>query len=556
MKKILAVFLLTIFIVSALPCVSAGFAVNGQTSASVVKAEQWWTRGKPDLTLTGDDIVFSPPSPTEGETVTITATIHNIGEGWARNVKVGFYEGLPEGDLIGTDTIRWLRTGRSEDASVEWTAELGYDICVVADPDDTIDESNEDNNVAYAPNPVAPAEPYADFTADATSGYEPLSVQFTDQSGGFEITSWSWDFGDGGSSDAQNPVHTYEQNGTYTVSLTVTGDGEAVVLTKTKIDYIEVLDTDPVADFTANVTSGNAPLVVQFTDLSTSYDSIVSWEWDFGDVETSIEQNPTHEYSDAGTYTVKLTVSEADGDADTETKIDYITVLAPGAPAYDYELFIEIDYIGDHEPTDTVLDYIKSYYLGNNPTGDLISVTFITTNVTATVIGLGTVNYEDGINDDEFWAIEEAVNDLGDDDYGAVDPIFGTDGVYSSKWKWVLFGTTVENNPNVVGYCYIVRQRIGWWQWDLLAGNYMFIADETADDWATSPELEIGAEAVVLMHEMGHSIGIGILDWRGREVYCGNSECVMSYLSVDNADNYMTWFYCKDHWDTRNMGYY
>jgi len=49
------------------------------------KAEQR-AQKKPDLTLTSDDIVFSPPSPTEGETVTITATIHNIGTTFARNL--------------------------------------------------------------------------------------------------------------------------------------------------------------------------------------------------------------------------------------------------------------------------------------------------------------------------------------------------------------------------------------------------------------------------------------------------------------------------------------
>jgi predicted Zn-dependent protease len=59
-----------------------------------------------------------------------------------------------------------------------------------------------------------------------------------------------------------------------------------------------------------------------------------------------------------------------------------------------------------------------------------------------------------------------------------------------------------------------------------------------------------------LMHELGHSIGIEILDRLGREVYCGDSDCVMSYLSVNNADNYLSWSYCDDHWATRNMDYY
>jgi PKD repeat protein len=79
----------------------------------------------------------------------------------------------------------------------------------------------------------------------------------------------------------------------------------------------------PVAEFTATPTSGDAPLTVVFTDLSSGV--IDSWEWNFGDGLTSTDQNPSHQYNSAGTYTVSLTVSGSDGD-DTETKTDFITV--------------------------------------------------------------------------------------------------------------------------------------------------------------------------------------------------------------------------------------
>jgi hypothetical protein len=77
----------------------------------------------------------------------------------------------------------------------------------------------------------------ADFTADVTSGPVPLSVNFTDQSTG-DISSWSWDFGDGATSTEQNPAHTYTDPGTYTVTLTVTGPERSD--TETKADYIKV----------------------------------------------------------------------------------------------------------------------------------------------------------------------------------------------------------------------------------------------------------------------------------------------------------------------------
>ena len=79
----------------------------------------------------------------------------------------------------------------------------------------------------------------ADFTVDVVSGTAPLTVNFTDQSAG-DITSWSWDFGDGATSTEQNPTHTYIEPGTYTVSLTVTGPGGSD--TETKDDFITVIE--------------------------------------------------------------------------------------------------------------------------------------------------------------------------------------------------------------------------------------------------------------------------------------------------------------------------
>lgn len=170
------------------------------------------------------------------------------------------------------------------------------------------------------------APPVADFTGDPTSGTVPLTVNFTDASTG-EITSWAWDFGDGGSSTEQNPTHQYTVVGTYTVALTVTGPGGES--TETKTDYITVNPepVEPVADFTASPTSGTAPLDVNFTDASTG--DVESWSWDFGDGGSSTQQNPSHTYANAGTYTVALTVTGPVG-SDTETKTDYITV-EPGA---------------------------------------------------------------------------------------------------------------------------------------------------------------------------------------------------------------------------------
>ena len=88
-----------------------------------------------------------------------------------------------------------------------------------------------------------------------------------------------------------------------------------------------VVTDAPVANFTANITSGTVPLTVQFTDISTN---VTSWAWDFNNDGTvdSTEQNPVYTYTAAGNYTVNLTVSNADGN-NSEVKTDYIVVSEP-----------------------------------------------------------------------------------------------------------------------------------------------------------------------------------------------------------------------------------
>jgi len=173
----------------------------------------------------------------------------------------------------------------------------------------------------------------ADFFAEPLTGDEPLVVAFTDLSTSHSgIVSWLWDFGDGQTSNEQNPAHTYAGDGVYTVTLTVT-EADEDTDTETKVGYITVSDTGPTADFSASPVSGDEPLTVVFTDLSSSYDGITSWLWEFGDGQTSTEQNPAHTYAGDGVYTVTLTVTEADADSDTETKVGYVTVSDTGPTA-------------------------------------------------------------------------------------------------------------------------------------------------------------------------------------------------------------------------------
>jgi PKD repeat protein len=133
------------------------------------------------------------------------------------------------------------------------------------------------------------------------------------------VASRSWDFGDGGSSTAANPAHSYAAPGTYTATLTATDDtGD----TATSSVVITVnANTPPTAVLNATPQSGAKPLVVNFSSAgSTDGDgTIASYAWDFGNGGTSTAANPTATYATAGTFTATLTVTDDNGATDVES---------------------------------------------------------------------------------------------------------------------------------------------------------------------------------------------------------------------------------------------
>jgi len=160
----------------------------------------------------------------------------------------------------------------------------------------------------------------ANFTSNVTSGIIPVTVSFTDLSTGAP-NSWQWNFGDGVNSTEQNPTHSYSLAGNYTARLTVRNSNGSDSKSATITVSEKAVSVLPVANFSSNVTSENAPLTVQFTDLS---QNAIGWNWDFGDGATSTLQNPMHTYESPGNYVVNLTSSNENA---TASKTATITVL-------------------------------------------------------------------------------------------------------------------------------------------------------------------------------------------------------------------------------------
>jgi PKD repeat protein len=168
----------------------------------------------------------------------------------------------------------------------------------------------------------------ANFTSNVTSGNIPLSVQFNDTSIGSPSSSWQWTFGDTGTSTTQNASHVYSTVGNYSVVLVATNVGGSN--TSTKVYYINTSGGIPYAEFTANVTTGVNPLVVQFTDTTNA--SATAWNWTFGDGVAgggnySNSQNPVKTFSGVGRYNVSLNASSSSGFNRTN-KSYYINVTA------------------------------------------------------------------------------------------------------------------------------------------------------------------------------------------------------------------------------------
>lgn len=161
--------------------------------------------------------------------------------------------------------------------------------------------------------------PVAGFTEDVNVGCTPLLVQFTDGSAG--AATWFWDFGDGATSTAQNPSHTFINSGTVDTIYTVMQVAyNAFGCSDTAYTTITVYPAVS-ASFTHNGFPGCAPMMVDFNSTSTGG---TSYQWDFGDSTGSTLMNPSHLYTNTTLFieifTVELVVTSPNGCTDTTTQ--------------------------------------------------------------------------------------------------------------------------------------------------------------------------------------------------------------------------------------------
>ena len=182
--------------------------------------------------------------------------------------------------------------------------------------------------VTVTDNEVDPVNPQADFSTVVND----LEVTFTDLTSvdNGSITDFLWDFGDSASSALASPTHLYAAGGTYTVRLDVTGsDGTTASNSKEVTAYDPAVEpTTPTVNFTADALEVSPNLTVNFTaDAANETSPITTYAWDFDNLGTSAETNPTFTFNAEGIYTIGLTVTSEEGITNSITQS--VEVFAP-----------------------------------------------------------------------------------------------------------------------------------------------------------------------------------------------------------------------------------
>lgn len=227
-------------------------------------------------------------------------------------------------------------TSTAQNPSHTYSATGQYLVCL------TVVDSCGADSVCQTLNVTCPV-PGTSFSNSANG----LMQTFSDQSSN-SPSSWFWDFGDGNTSNMQNPSHSYAAPGNYTVCLTTTNscgsDSSCQVLAV----------SCPAA--TAAFSDSTNQLQVQFTDLSGN--TPTAWTWDFGDGNTSTQQNPSHIYAQPGTYTVCLIATNLCG-ADTSCQSLSVTCAAPMAAFSDSVSMLQVQFsdLSTNGPTTWFWDF-------------------------------------------------------------------------------------------------------------------------------------------------------------------------------------------------------
>jgi len=275
---------------------------DGQSATGVSVEHQYSNPGEYEVLLTVTST--NGCSNTRRQLVTIypeiIASFTSAGGLQCTNSPVVFINELgPELDEVAQH--EWFINGEfvaaTKDLTYLFEAPGVYDVELLSRLSDCVSTATNQVTILEGPAPS--------FTvSDACVG---TSLEFTNTSTG-QISSYSWDFGDGTTSTVESPVYTYSAPGDYLVRLTTNNASGC----ETSFEQLLTVHSEPIASFSAELACTGLP--IQFNDESTVNNAnIEAWFWDFGNGITSIEENPVAQFETAGEQTVSLTVTSTFG---------------------------------------------------------------------------------------------------------------------------------------------------------------------------------------------------------------------------------------------------
>ena len=274
----------------------------------------------PDLTISKS----GPASTLAGDTIFYTISYRNNGNADAFDVRID--DKLPSG-VTASGATTWelgdIPAGNS--GTIEFLATVDSGLAggttllnKVSITSSNLDINTSNNHDSITTVVVVPLQ--AGFTS-TTPDFLGQDTHFTNDTIGYPVPTYAWDFGDGGTSTTVDPTHVYQAVGTYTVTLVATNSAGSDAF----VDPVRIVDVPPSASFffDTHVEVGETS---QFHNTSTGTN--LDFVWDFGDGNTGMEKDPAHAYQTEGVYTVNLTATNSSG-ADRVSHPITVTLLLP-----------------------------------------------------------------------------------------------------------------------------------------------------------------------------------------------------------------------------------